>query len=398
MDVDVAVIGAGQAGLSAAYFLNRAGLARETGYVVLDANPEAGGAWQHRWPSLKFGTAHRIHPLPGRAFGEVDASKPASEIVGNYYAEYEKRFALPVHRPVHVAHVTRGDDNRLDVVTDESSWHARAVINATGTWSNPFWPHYPGMETFKGRQLHTVDYRSADEFIGKHVVVVGGGNSAVQLLVEISKVTTTTWVARHEPVWREGPFTEEAGRAAVALVEKRVREGLPPQSVVSVTGLGLTPDVADAKARGVLKRLPMFDYVTPDAVAWRGTDGNEGTAIKADVILWCTGFRASLGHLASLDIRESGGGIRMLGTQVATEPRLHLVGYGPSSSTIGATRAGRAAVNAAVSLLGLSAVRVVDPLQLVEIQHSSESDWFTPACGRPRVRPSGLGSSIWPQR
>jgi Pyridine nucleotide-disulphide oxidoreductase len=256
---------------------------------------------------------------------------------------------------VHVAHVSRGDDNRLDVVTDEGTWHARAAINATGTWSNPFWPHYPGMETFKGRQLHTVDYRSADEFRGKHVVVVGGGNSAVQLLAEISKVTTTTWVTRREPLWREGPFTEEAGRAAVALVEQRVRDGLPPQSVVSVTGLGLTPEVADAKARGVLTRLPMFDYITTDAVAWRGMDGNDDTAIDADVILWCTGFRASLGHLAPLEIREPGGGIRMLGTEVVKEPRLHLVGYGPSSSTIGATRAGRAAANAVVRMLGRGA-------------------------------------------
>jgi thioredoxin reductase len=355
VDVDVVVIGAGQAGLSAAYFVNHAGLEPESGYVVLDANPEAGGAWQHRWPSLKFGTAHRIHPLPGWPFGAVDASKPASEIVGNYYAEYEKRFALPVHRPVRVAHVTRGDHNRLDVVTDEGTWHAKAIINATGTWSNPFWPHYPGMEKFKGRQLHTVDYRSADEFAGKHVVVVGGGNSAVQLLAEISKVTTTTWVTRREPVWRDGPFTEEAGRAAVALVEQRVREGLPPQSVVSVTGLGLTPEVADAKARGVLNRLPMFDYLTTDAVVWR--DGAGGVEeIKADVILWCTGFRASLGHLAPLDIREPGGGIRMLGTQVAKDPRLHLVGYGPSSSTIGATRAGRAAANAVMKLLDLHPV------------------------------------------
>ena len=349
------VIGAGQAGLSAAYFLNHAGLVPESGYVVLDANPEAGGAWQHRWPSLKFGTAHRIHPLPGWAFGDVDAGKPASEIVGNYYAEYEKRFGLPVHRPVHVLHVSRGDDDRLDVVADEGLWNAKAVINATGTWSNPFWPHYPGMENFTGRQLHTVDYQSADEFTGKHVVVVGGGNSAVQLLAEISKVTTTTWVTRREPMWREGPFTEEAGRAAVALVEQRVREGLPPQSVVSVTGLGLTPEVADAKARGVLNRLPMFDYITPDAVVWR--DGDQVTEIKADVILWCTGFRASLAHLAPLDIREPGGGIRMIGTQVAKEPQLHLVGYGPSSSTIGATRAGRSAAYAIVSLLGQDAVR-----------------------------------------
>ena len=176
----------------AAYFLNQAGLEPETGFVVLDANPEPGGAWQHRWPSLKFGSAHRIHPLPGWPLGDVDASQPASEVVGNYYAAYEKRFALPVHRPC----TSRA--SRKEATTDSTS----SPTMAPGTRGRSSTPpdvvervlagHYPGMETFKGRQLHTVDYRSADEFAGKHVVVVGGGNSAVQLLAELSKVTTTT--------------------------------------------------------------------------------------------------------------------------------------------------------------------------------------------------------------
>jgi hypothetical protein len=69
------------------------------------------------------------------------------------------------------------------------------------------------------------------------------------------------------------------------------------------------------------------------------------------VILWATGFRAALDHLAPLHLRARGGGIRMAGTRVAAEPRLHLVGYGPSASTIGANRAGRAAVHEIQQLL-----------------------------------------------
>ena len=65
-----------------------------------------------------------------------------------------------------------------------------------------------------------------------------------------------------------------------------------------------------------------------------------------DAILWATGFRAAVGHLAPLGLREPGRGFRMDGTQVAGEPRLHLVGYGPSASTIGANRAGQAAARA----------------------------------------------------
>jgi cation diffusion facilitator CzcD-associated flavoprotein CzcO len=344
--VDVAVVGAGQAGLSAAYFLARAGFEPGPGFVVLDADAAPGGAWRHRWPSLRFGAAHRVHPLPGLPLGDVDETAPAAQVVADYFAVYEARFDLPVRRPVRVTAVRPAAEDRLLVEADAGSWAARAVVNATGTWTRPFWPYYPGRERFAGRQLHTAGYRGPEELAGRHVVVVGGGNSAVQLLAEISAVTTTTWVTRREPQWREGPFDEQAGREAVARVERAVREGRPPASVVSVTGLAVTPAVAAARDRGALVRLPMFDRIVPDGVAW-----DDGRFVRADVILWCTGFRAALDHLAPLHLREPGGGIRMVGTRAAREPRLHLIGYGPSASTIGANRAGRSAVREIKELL-----------------------------------------------
>jgi hypothetical protein len=224
------------------------------------------------------------------------------------------------------------------------------LINATGTWESAYIPEYPGADRFKGRQLHTKDYRTAEEFAGRHVIVVGGGISAIQLLDEVSRVTTTTWVTRRPPEFREEPFTEERGRAAVALVEDRVRSGLPPRSLVSVTGLPVTPAIEAMRARGVLDRLPMFSEILEDGVHW-----SDGTYLRADVILWCTGFRSSLDHLAPLMLREPGGGITMTGklaTQVAKDPRAHLVGYGPSASTIGANRAGRAATRELMAFLG----------------------------------------------
>jgi cation diffusion facilitator CzcD-associated flavoprotein CzcO len=338
-DVDVVVIGAGQAGLSTAWALARQGFAPGSGFVVLDAGAAPGGAWQHRWPSLTVGTTHRVHDLPGLAF-EPDADNlRAADAVPAYFADYERRFDLPVHRPVRVRAVRRTGDDRFRVETDSGDWTARAIVNATGTWTRPFVPRYPGQELFRGRQLHTVDYRSADEFAGQHVVVVGGGASATQLLGEISTVTSTTWVTRRPPVWREGPFDEDAGRRAVAMVEEAVREGRRPGSVVGVTGLLVsTPYIRDGLDRGVLERLPMFDRITPEGVAW-----SDGRFVRADVILWATGFRAAVSHLAPLRLRAEGGGIRMDGTQVAGEPRIHLVGYGPSASTIGANRAGQAA-------------------------------------------------------
>jgi hypothetical protein len=165
--------------------------------------------------------------------------------------------------------------------------------------------------------------------------------------MEIAPVAAaTTWVTRRPPVFTEAPFDEDAGRAAVARVAERVRQGLAPQSVVSATGLRRTPAIAAAQEAGVLVRRPMFDHITPEGVVWA-----DGATAQADVILWATGWRAALGHLAPLRLRGPGGGIVMDGTRVAADPRVHLVGYGPSASTIGANRAGRAAAHEVATLL-----------------------------------------------
>lgn len=289
---DIVVIGAGQAGLSAAYHLKRMGVAPVTGFVVLDGASRPGGAWQHRWPSLTLSTVNRIHDLPGMAFAAaVDAGVTevrASVAVPRYFEAYEDGFDLPVFRPVRVEAVfERG--GRFVVATDRGELSTRGIVNATGTWEAPYVPHYPGAERFAGRQLHTRDYRTADAFAGQRVIVVGGGISAIQLLDEVSRVATTTWVTRRPPEFRTGPFDEAAGRRAVAQVEGRVRRGLPPGSVVSLTGLPVTPAIEAMRDRGVLERRPMFDAILEDGVRW-----SDGTVERADVILLCTGFRSAL--------------------------------------------------------------------------------------------------------
>ncbi len=337
------VIGAGQAGLSSAYHLRRTGLEPDLDFVVLDHSPAPGGAWQFRWPSLTYGKVHGMHALPGMELTDADPERPSAEVIGAYFDRYERAFDLRVRRPVDVRAVREGDDGRLLVRTSEGDWSTRALINATGTWDRPFWPRCPGQRTFRGRQLHTAQYAGPEEFAGQRVVVVGGGASGTQHLLELAPhAAATTWVTRRPPVFREGPFDQEAGRAAVALVEERVRLGLPPRSVVAVTGLPLNDAIRQGLADGVLDRQPMFDRITPDGVEWGY--GPDARRVDADVILWATGFRAALDHLTPLRLREPGGGIRVEGTRSVADPRVHLVGYGPSASTIGANRAGRAAV------------------------------------------------------
>jgi cation diffusion facilitator CzcD-associated flavoprotein CzcO len=211
-------------------------------------------------------------------------------------------------------------------------------VNATGTWRRPFVPHYPGIETFRGRQLHTVDYPGPDALAGRRIVVVGGGASAVQFLGELGPVADTIWVTRREPIWRDDDFTPEVGREVVALVEERVRQGYPPRSVVSVTGLRLRPQEEEARRLGAYERRPMFARIEPGGVRW-----HDGSFESADTILWATGFRPAVDHLAPLKLRSEHGGIQLDGTAAVADPRVQLVGYGPSASTIGANRAGRVA-------------------------------------------------------
>ena len=333
------VIGAGQAGLSASRHLARRGIE----HVVLDANDAPGGAWQHRWDSLGMDDVHGVADLPDAA-APTASSQRANEIVPTYFADYERRFELPVVRPVTVDRVTSEGD-LLVVHAGDRTWHTRTLVNATGTWTQPFVPHYPGIETFAGEQLHTADYPGPEHFAGKRVVVVGGGASAVQFLGELAPVTDTIWVTRREPVWRTGDFHPDAGLEAVTLVADRVRRGLPPASVVSVTGLMLRPQEREAERLGAYRRRPMFATIEPTGVRWA-----DGSFAPVDVILWATGFRPAVAHLAPLHLRSPEGGIQLeVGGSVQNavtavlDRRVQLVGYGPSASTIGANRAGRAA-------------------------------------------------------
>lgn len=343
----VAVIGGGQSGLSAAYHLQRRGV----DFVVFDAEPAPGGAWQHRWESLRMATVNGIFDLPGFPKPPLDPDEPSRTAVPRYFADFERSTGVPILRPVSVTAVRRADTDpagELIVETSAGVWAVRAVVNATGTWTNPVRPRYPGQDTFAGPQVHTHEYVSAEEFRGLRVAVVGGGISAVQLLEEISRVATTFWYTRREPVFRDGVFEPEVtGREVIAKVVADVEAGRPTGSVVSYTGLLWSPYALAARDRGALRRRPMFTAIEP-----HGVREPDGSFTSVDAIVWATGFKAALAHLDPLALRNDRGGIRLTGTQVAGEPRVHLVGFGPSQSTVGANRAGRAAVSALLKYLG----------------------------------------------
>ncbi|MFI7106870.1 ArsO family NAD(P)H-dependent flavin-containing monooxygenase [Nonomuraea sp. NPDC050227] len=326
---DVVVIGAGQAGLGVGYHLRRAG----ADFVILDAQEAPGGAWRHVWPSLRLFTLARHSSLPGRMMPTPPGDGyPDAPHVVSYFTDYERRYRLPIVRPAAVRAVRRADD-RLAVESAAGLWHARIVVSATGTWWRPYVPYYPGIRDFRGEQLHTAGYRGPEPFRGRRMLVVGGGNSAAQILADLSRVTEVAWATSRPP--RLMP-DELDGRAVFALTARRHRAVLAGRDPGDIPDLGdiiAVPPVREARDRGVLKAEPMFTRITPDGVTW-----SDGSAAAFDAIVWGTGFRPALHHLAPLRLRGPGGVIATAGTRVLAEPRLHLHGYGdwtgPASDTL----------------------------------------------------------------
>src|SRR5699024_3809355 len=376
----VVVIGAGQAGLAAARTLVQAGLRPETDLLVLDAGEGPGGAWRNRWDSLTLGRAHGIADLPGLPLGPVGPAQPAS-------GREEQDWDLRVRRAAEEKAVRSGPTPDLLAVHYEtlgtpSSITTRLVINATGTWSRPYVPYVPGIETFTGAQLHTVGFRAAEDFAGKRTLVVGGGLSAVQFLLQLAPVTDTVWATRRPPNFTDRSFDARWGLDVEAAGRERTSAGLAPASVVRTTGIPMLDEyVAGVESgvlvsRGMITRIgrssvhfPGYARQAPDGAGGLGPSASGALALPAswqpfaepveldvDVIFWNTGFRAALDHLVPLRLRERGGGIRMRSeVEVAADERVLLVGYGSSASTIGATRAGRVAGR--VALRRLSSTR-----------------------------------------
>ncbi|QFZ78428.1 SidA/IucD/PvdA family monooxygenase [Streptomyces fagopyri] len=344
----VVIVGGGQSALAAGYHLRRLGVE----FVILDAQPTPGGAWQHAWDSLRLFSPAAFSSLPGRFMPPQPGNEyPDAQHVVAYLTDYEKRYHLPVERPVRVRGVHR-DGRLLRVETDSGNWRARAVISATGIWWRPFLPFLPGLADFGGQQLHTAGYRRPQDFAGRRVIVVGGGNSGAQIAANLAHDTQLTWVTQRPPRFLADDID---GRTLFDVATARRRaldEGrTDTRGVASLGDIVAVPPVRAARDHGLLKAAPMFTRLLPGGVEW-----SDGTRAEADTIIWCTGFRPALAHLAPLQLRGRRGHIATLGTRAADEPRLHLLGYGdwtgPASATlIGVGRPARETAHEIVGLL-----------------------------------------------
>lgn len=343
---DVAVIGAGQAGLAVAYYLRRAGL----DFAMFDAGDGPGGAWVHTWRSLRLFSPATYSSLPGWPMppSRSEGFPTAAEVI-DYLSRYEARYEFPIVRPFDVRRVV-GEDRILRLVAaDGTTATASHVVSATGTWRAPYFPGGLEREIFAGIQLHSAEYREPAIFAGKRVAVVGGGNSGAQILAEISEVAETIWITPKPPVFLPDDVD---GRVLFELASARVRGDTDLSATTTIGDIVMVPPVVEARARGVLNAIRPFQRMTRTGAVW--ADGSE---IAFDAVVWCTGFRPATDHLRSLGIVDDDGRVDIQDQRSVKEPRLWLAGYGnwtgaASATLIGAGRTARELVPRIQAALG----------------------------------------------
>ena len=281
---DVLVIGAAQAGLGTAYALTR-----EPGLdvLVVDGQP-VGQSWRDRWDSLTLFTPRRFSSLPGMRFPRGDTRCPSRLEMADYLQAYAERFALPVQTGVRVTRLTR-DAEAFVATTSEGEVRAAQVVLATGPFHRPFVPGAAAGLHEDVHQLHSYAYRRPAQLPRGDVLVVGGGNSAAQLAVELAATHRVT-VASPGPLWYLPEdvlgismywwtyLTRILNADKDARVSRYIRK----------RGDAIVGKQLEELVDGGEVRLHPHRVVSGSGHAVGLEDGTE---VPVTTVLWCTGFR-----------------------------------------------------------------------------------------------------------
>ncbi len=187
---DTIVIGGGQAGLAAGYYLKRGG----KDFIILEKNPRTGDSWRSRWDSLRLFTPSQFNGLPGKPFPSPANTFPSKNEVADYLEGYAAQFDLPVAHGMEVAALSR-NHNGYEVTTSKSRLHAKNVIIASGPYQSPSSPAFASELAPDIFQLHSSAYLNPGQIPAKSVMIVGAGNSGAEIALELVKAGRQVWLA-----------------------------------------------------------------------------------------------------------------------------------------------------------------------------------------------------------
>jgi putative flavoprotein involved in K+ transport len=300
-DVEVAVIGAGQAGLAMGYLLRRQGRR----FVIFERAESIGSAWRERWESLTLFTPRRYSALPGLPFpGEPDGYPTRDEVTA-YLESYAETFELPIELNTEVTILEDGDDERFRLEADGRTMVADQVVVATGPFQMPYVPKLAEKLADGVFQTHAVGYRRPDDVPEGVVLVVGGGNTGFQIAKELSST--------HEVVLsvgsRQKPLPQRVlGRdlfwwlTKTRILDKTVDSRLGRKLRTRDTLIGSSPRQL-RKRYGVDLKARVVDV---DGRTARFEDGSE---LEVDAVIWATGYRADYSWI-KLPISDEDGRLR----------------------------------------------------------------------------------------
>jgi putative flavoprotein involved in K+ transport len=334
---DTIVIGGGQAGLAAGYFLKQ----HSRDFIILDAAPRTGETWRSRWDSLRLFTPSHFDSLPGLEFPGPASYFPTKDEIADYLDNYARHFDLPIQHGVRVEKLSRnGAGFELSA---GSGFAARQVIVATGPYQQPRIPSFANELDPAIQQLHSTAYRNPDQLAAQNVLVVGAGNSGAEISLELARAGKHVWLAGrnvgHIPADTLGrPF---GGRPYWWFISHIMTENTPigrrmKASVLHHGNPLIRTTRQDLAAAGVeaTGRVVSIEAGKPRL--------EDGRVLPAEAVVWTTGFRPDYSWI-DLPIFDEYGLPRHQRGTVDDAPGLFFVGLhfqtGLSSALLGGVSA-----------------------------------------------------------
>jgi putative flavoprotein involved in K+ transport len=335
--IETVVIGGGQAGLAAGYYLSQ----QKRDFVILDAHERTGDSWRKRWDSLRLFTPASLNGLPGMPFPARSGHFPTKDEMADYLESYAARFELPIQLGVRVDELTRDGDRYL-INAGARRWKAHHVVVATGAYVTPSVPAFAGELDPAISQLHSVAYRHPGQLHDGAVLIVGAGNSGAEIALDLAP-THRVWLAGRDTGHLPGTFGsfgyQVGGILFLAIAKRLTIETLLGHKLVTRARAfpGGHPVVRvrpkDLSEAGV-QRVPRVIGVRSGQPVLE-----DGRVLAVPNVVWATGFRSDF-HWIRLPVFDTQGDPIHHRGVVQSEPGLYFIGLPFQSSLISSQVAG----------------------------------------------------------
>ena len=304
--LETIIIGAGPAGLATSHELTRAGV----DHRVLERGDQPGYTWANLYDSLVLHTGRHLSALPGLAFPSGTPLFPTRRNFLDYLHRYASTFSLPIETSCDVVKINRQDDRWVVRLRTGATLDARTLVVATGIAANPHVPEIPGRDRFTGRVMHSIDYRRPAGMKGRRVLVVGAGNSAGEISVELSRAGADVTLAV-----RTGATIVPRDLLGIPIQYLSVVLHPLPRTLVQrltmAVGRLRGPRVLPPPTRTTCPKVPLIGLALANALRARtirlqgglgeftvdGVRFGDGSEQAFDDVILATGFRAALGFL-----------------------------------------------------------------------------------------------------